>query len=149
MFPGSERMSFTSFRSGSVRAPFGLGSANARSWISFAQNFAGPPKSLLRLGEFSEKRDLSVGEIWAPKIAPTLRGKKNPITRWGPPVLRLIRPKLVYHCVLFTLFSFFSPKSILFSEFLTFGVAESFGYSAQNQYTFLHFSPTFCLSFFR
>ena len=67
------------------------------------------PKS----AEKVRKTDLSVGEIWAPKIAPTLRGKKNPITRWGPPVLRLIHPKLLYHCVLFTHFSFFSPKSAL------------------------------------
>ena len=70
------------------------------------------PKS----AEKVRKTDLSVGEIWAPKIAPTLRGKKNPITRWGPPVLRLIHPKLVYHCVLFTHFSVFSPKSALLTR---------------------------------
>ena len=76
----------------------------------------GPPFSGLRIGEFSEKRDLSVGEIWAPQIAPTLRGKKNPITRWCPPVLGLIHPKLASNSPKFRLFLIFSLKSILFTR---------------------------------
>ena len=119
VFPGSERRQFTS-----MGGPRGPGRASAEILDFQMPIFFGDPLKSLQIcspdipksAEKVPKTDLSVGEIWAPKIAPTLRGKKNPITRWGPPVLRLIHPKLVYHCVLFTHFSFFSPKSALLTR---------------------------------
>ena len=89
-------------------------------WNKLRSLARGPPFSGLRIGEFSEKREVSVGEIWP------LRGHfgiyserihKEPHREMGSRLLSSSSPKIGLKSTKISIFFDFSPTSILFITF--------------------------------